>query len=228
MKRFTLIFSLLTVLLAGGLAASAGGCDPELYDCDTDAGFDISVRYPLAIMSYDFAEAAIEQFVSDTTTSFITAFLDMDLPDFVVGPWFLDIASEEFWFSNTVVSVVFTISDYTGGAHPNSYYRTFTFDLTAGAEIALADVFAVPNALDTIYPIVRADLLAQMGGDASMLSFIDPGTGTDPANYQNFAVAPGELIFFFPPYQVAPYAAGAFQVSIPFASLPGLLAPPFA
>jgi hypothetical protein len=41
-------------------------------------------------------------------------------------------------------------------------------------------------------------------------------------------ITPDALTFFFPPYQVAAYAAGPQTVSIPLAQLGALLAPPFA
>lgn len=226
MKRL-LLGVLLAVLVSGVLTASAGGCDPEQHDCEADGGFDITVRYPLSVMSYDFAESAIEQFIRDTTQSFLTTFLDMNLPEAGTAAWFLEITSEEFWYSNAIVSVVLTISDYTGGAHGNMTYNTSTFDLSAGTTLTLNDLFIAADPLPTLFPLVSQDLQNQMGTNAD-ITWIEGGTGLNPDNYLNFAVTDGELIFFFPPYQVAPYAAGPFQVSIPFSAIQTILAPPFA
>jgi peptidoglycan-N-acetylglucosamine deacetylase len=216
------------LLLVSGIAVSAGGCDPEqVLDCDADTGFDISVRYPLSIVSYDFAQTQIAQFIADSTQNFLSAFSATDLPEFVTSPWFLDIASEEMAYSDDIISVVMTVSDYTGGAHGNVFYKTFTFDLSTEKQLTLNDLFTAPDPLPTLFPLVSQELQNQMDGYAD-LTWIEDGTGLNIDNYQNFAVGEDELIFFFPPYQVAPYAAGSFQVRIPFSAIQTILAPPFA
>jgi hypothetical protein len=77
-----------------------------------------------------------------------------------------------------------------------------------------------------ISPIVQRDLLTQMANFGDV-QWIADGTGTNPDNYQRFALTDEMLIFFFDEYQVAPYAAGPFQVSIPLQNIANILAPEF-
>jgi hypothetical protein len=141
--------------------------------------------------------------------------------------YFLSIGYDEYRFSNDIISLLFTISDYTGGAHPNSYYRTFTFDLVEEHVLTLDDVFVnTADALSVISPLVQQNLLTQ-AGDMSDPTWIEQGTGFVPENYQNFAITPDELIFFFPPYQVAAYAAGPQEVHLPLEQIGSVLAAAF-
>jgi hypothetical protein len=72
---------------------------------------------------------------------------------------------------------------------------------------------------------VQADLTAQMGEFADPQWILD-GTSSLEA-YMNFVVTQDALVFFFPPYQVAAYAAGPQMVAIPLEQLSGVLTSPF-
>jgi hypothetical protein len=102
------------------------------------------------------------------------------------------------------------------------------FDLAQEQQVMLDDLFtSTEDALAVISPIVQADLTAQMDEDLADPQWIEDGTGTNPDNYQNFVLTEDSLIFFFPPFQVAPYAAGAFEVTIPLADISSVLAPEY-
>ncbi|MBI5959560.1 MAG: DUF3298 domain-containing protein, partial [Chloroflexi bacterium] len=143
------------------------------------------------------------------------------------GPLSLYIEYETFQFSPNVISLNFTISTYTGGAHPNSYFRSFMFDLTGQRVLALQDLFLPGiDALGVIAPIAQQSLIAQLG-DAIDPAWLAQGAGPDPVNYQNVVITPDALVIYFSPYQVVAYAAGPQVVSIPLADLAAILAPPF-
>ena len=140
------------------------------------------------------------------------------------GPLALSIDYETFNFSEDVLSLKFTIYDYTGGAHGNTTFRTLTFDLAAGRELALGDLFQPGvDPLATVAPIVLADLQTQLG-DMTDASWLEMGTAPVPENYASWVLAEDALIFFFPPYQVAAYAAGPQTVTIPLSDLTFVLA----
>jgi peptidoglycan-N-acetylglucosamine deacetylase len=165
-------------------------------------------------------------FVAEQKSLFLQ-YLNIDSVDLLpasYAPWTLTMDYETTNHSDDVISIVYTISEYTGGAHPNSYFRTFTFNLTENELIEFDDLFIEgASPLETIAPLVQADLTEQMGEFADA-EWIERGTGEDPLNYQNFALTEDELIFYFPPYQVAAYAAGTFEVRIPLSDLSGILA----
>jgi hypothetical protein len=239
MSKVLSVLVLVLILLVGVVPANAqdediclqqgGTWDPATGKCEVALSLTMNIDYPMEFVSYPFAKDALDQFVRDSRIAFLTP---LTTPDFYYspGPLALDITYQTFQFSDTVTSVQFDVYEYTGGAHPNSYYRTFVFDLGQERVLTLNDLFvAGVNPLDTIFPIVQADLQAQLTtmevpADGA---WIDDGTGTIPENYQNFVLTEDSLIFLFPPYQVAPYAVGPFTVTIPLANLSGILAPEF-
>jgi len=128
------------------------------------------------------------------------------------------------------VSYVFKIYEDTGGAHPNGFYSTLTFDMN-GNMVELADLFK-PGAryLDRLsteaYKLVVAQLKEKSGTtklDDTQLETVRMGTEPSPEALQFFYLDSGNLVLVFPPYQVAAYAAGSFEAKIPLASLKDIL-----
>jgi len=134
------------------------------------------------------------------------------------------------------VSYIFTTSEDTGGAHPNSFFTTFTFDTDpstgsthstssgqAGSVLALADLF-VPGAdyLGTLSHIARAKLPALIGQYADQKMIAD-GTAPNTKNFQNFFVDNATLAILFDPYTVASYAVGPQTLQIPISDLSSIL-----
>ncbi len=196
--------------------------------CTIQHRIDIDVSYPITLAQYPIVEQVVDEFIAETRSQFLGFVTAPEMFTFPsVGGFFLSISYDEYRFSDTIVSLVFTIGDYTGGAHPNSWYTTFTFDLEQGQEITLDDLFVEgSNPLAVISPIIQQDLLARIG-EMTDPTWVEQGTGENPDNYQNFAITPDQLIFFFPPYQVAAYAAGPQEASIPLSQIRAILAPLF-
>jgi len=224
MLAFALVVSALPTFAQDDPCVGRGGTvDTATGRCHASTGVEIEVDIPITLAAYPFAQDTIDAFIKGHYQAFLGWFADTELVFTASFPWSLYITYEEYAHSDTVQSVVFTISEYTGGAHPNSYYMTFTFDLAGERVLALDDLFTdVEAGLTAVMPIARAQLETAMG-DMALPDFINPGTEPTPENYANFALTPDSLIIFFPPYQVAPYAAGPQQVTIPLADLAGVL-----
>lgn len=125
----------------------------------------------------------------------------------------------DFYESPDTVSYVYHMYADTMGAHPNVYYRTFTYDRATGEGLALDDIFS-PTAdhLDVLSTLSREKLPAQL----KALSGVDPdadmlnaGTTPDADNYQNFYLEGDAVVIVFPPYQIGPWVLGVQEVSIP-------------
>ena len=124
-------------------------------------------------------------------------------------------------------SYVFTIFVDTLGAHPNAFYRTFTFDLATGAELKIDDLFLPrANYLTRLSAIAEFELGKALGEFADP-EYIRQGVTPEAINFQSFAIDGANLVLIFPPYQVAPYAAGTQTVSIPLAQLAEILKPEY-
>ena len=180
------------------------------------------VNYPTSIADQPFIVTAVNGIVDTNIDNFTTA--AEDIPN-SPGDLFMELTFEIYEYNADIFSVVFTISDYLGGAHPNSYFQTLTFDRATQQQLSLLNLFNGNNPLPTIEPIVVAALQAKLGNDAATLQWIQDGTGQDLNNYRNFAVDANNLIILFENYQVAPYAAGPSTVMIPLTELASIWNP---
>jgi hypothetical protein len=123
------------------------------------------------------------------------------------------------------VSYVYQIYEDMGGAHPNTYYTTFTFD-QSGTALDLADLFK-PGAryLDRLsklsYDYLVVDLAKRFSVklDEDQLDWVRMGTEPSPEALQFFYLDQSNLVIIFPPYQVAAYVAGKSEVRIPLSEL---------
>lgn len=117
-----------------------------------------------------------------------------------------------------VISIVFEIYMFEGGAHGNTTFYGFNYSSKDKKEIQLTDLFPnQPDYLDKISKYCFTDLTKQiterMG--ATDGSWIDQGTQPKLENFSVFLVNKDSIVFYFPQYQVAPYAAGDFKVIYP-------------
>jgi len=118
-------------------------------------------------------------------------------------------------------SVVFTVWQNVGGAHPQTFYQAFNWNVGKSAPITFDSLFKPgTKPLDVIYPEVNRYLQRQQG----MTDPVPQGVGLDPANYQNFALTDDELIFFFSQGELFAESGGPVQASVPRAVVAPMLA----
>ncbi len=135
----------------------------------------------------------------------------------------LDIGYFYSRFSKDIISFKFNTEDYTGGAHPGHDVVCFTYDLEKGERMDLADFFIEnSNFLERISAYSVNLLMQNQFADEE---WIRGGAGESLDNFRRFVIAENSFIFYFPPYQVAPYAAGESQVIVPFSELKDVLSP---
>lgn len=134
--------------------------------------------------------------------------------------------------SPKTVTYVYIIYQDTLGAHPNTYYRTFTFDRETGENIHLDELFAAGTPyLERLSERARADLprimarIADISPEEVDRANIESGTVPIADAFQNFAIEGSTLRLIFPPYQVGPYAYGSIEVPIPLSDLADILDP---
>lgn len=120
--------------------------------------------------------------------------------------------------SPATVSYLYHMYADTLGAHPNAYYRTFTFDKKTGEGLHLDDIFVSENYVDILSEKSRASLKETLGENAST-EMLEAGTTPFADNFQNFYLSDNDFVIVFPPYQVGPYAIGTQEVRIPRSEL---------
>jgi len=120
------------------------------------------------------------------------------------------------------VSYIFTMQADTLGAHPTTYFRTFTFNTQTGESLTLGDLFVpTSNYLAILSAEARNKLpatIASMAGSSSDTAAIQSGTTPDADNFQNWFIEGDSLVLIFPPYQVAAYSLGAVTLHLPLSA----------
>lgn len=133
-------------------------------------------------------------------------------------PYEMDATSQSFKSAQTQ-SVVLKIFQDVGGAHPVTWYKSFTYNVPQGKPVTLDTLFAPgTKPMDAVFPIVQRELQKQTG----LTQQISPGDGMDPSHYQNFAITDDAVIFFFSQGELLPSDAGATSASVPRTALPPL------
>ncbi len=129
--------------------------------------------------------------------------------------------------SPRTVSYIYTLALDTLGAHGNTDYKTFTFDLQNGRALKLNDLF-IPESgyLSRLSGLTRASLGAELES-APDDPMIAAGTTPTDASFQHFFLDNDSLVILFPPYAVASYAAGPQTVAIPRSELKNILKPEY-
>ena len=126
-----------------------------------------------------------------------------------------------------VLSFCTRTESYTGGAHPNHAYQSWTLDLRTGEPIALRDIVtsrrdfltAVATAFRSQYP-GREDETFQRTIDAQLES-IYPYLDWDKSTVWTM-LPEGGIRVYFSAYELAPYAAGDFILTLTPEANPGL------
>lgn len=201
--------------------------------------YNISARYPKAPLGEEASQDAnaaaasiIEKWIATTTAEF-SAFAQ-NIPDeekgylAETGRKYELIISYIPYSSGSTRSLEFDVYMDTGGAHPNGFFRTFIFDAT-GQLLELSDLFRNGSPyLEKLSEIslaqVRAEVSERLGEDAGEVLF-EEGMRPTAENFANAVLDNDALVILFPPYQVAPYAAGTFTVRIPFKDIENIIRP---
>lgn len=112
-----------------------------------------------------------------------------------------------------IISITFSISSYTGGAHGDLFVNVMNYDLKTGKEITLADMFADPQkAIELFSQGSPAKLRAALGEGDIEEEMLSDGTAPTDTNFAQFALNPNGLAVEFQPYQVGPWSIGQQHV----------------
>ncbi|MEY4747653.1 MAG: endo,4-beta-xylanase-like protein [Candidatus Parcubacteria bacterium] len=110
-----------------------------------------------------------------------------------------------------VISIRLSISQYTGGAHPNTLLSGMNFDRASGKRLLQDDALKlIGKTITEISSEATAQLKAKLGD-----AMFEEGANTNPENFSSFTISQDAVTFIFQPYQVASYAAGPQEVSLP-------------
>lgn len=224
--------------------ATATSSAPEAHITEHATYYDVDLAYPsvtpiASVSAYanEKAVATMKAAMQDTADQFKTDgnFANLTHDDIqIMG---LDQRKESLgaeyktYTGGRTVSYVFVIYEDTHGAHPNTFYRTFTFDTQNGEQLGLADLFAPGvNYLGALSTIASKQLPALVAAREQVsvsevdTDYLHSGIAPEPDSFQNWYISGNSLVIVFPPYQVGPYALGTVELPIPFSQLSTLRA----
>jgi len=164
-------------------------------------------------------QAALKSFADDFIQAFVqekNAFTD----------WNVERSASLVYASDSLLTVLFEESGYTGGAHPYSGARYLVLDAQNGEVLHLADLLNNGYAASLNIEGEKAFREARGLTDASSLD--EAGFIFDNnvfALNNNFGVTQEGLVFYFNSYEIAPYAMGPTQIQIPFEDFQSLIRP---
>ena len=203
------------------------------YDIATNYASRTLLRVDIGTAADDTAVAAMKDFITSTVAQFKKdgKYANLTAQDIQMrfSGGRKDALNIVYLISTAprTVSYIYTTYMDTGGAHGNTFFRTFTFDTKTGASLSLADLFT-PDAdyLMALSKIARAKL-PDMLKENMVPQMLNDGTTPDAKNFANFFIDNDALKIQFAPYEVAPYSAGPQTLYIPLSQLSSILKPEY-
>jgi hypothetical protein len=139
---------------------------------------------------------------------------------------------EDIFYANNFISVIYSVSWYgASAAHPNYHFETYNFLLNPLVRINGIDAcfdnseFAFDAVITFVRNSLKEETYCEIDADGNSIGDQIP-TLTDEWIIQGtenwaclnaFSFSKEGIVINFAPYQVGPYAAGAFTVKIPYA-----------
>ncbi|BBX83263.1 esterase [Mycolicibacterium aubagnense] len=184
---------------------------------DTSRGYALNISYPI---DYPDQQAVVD-YITQTRDGYVNV---AKMPGPHETSYELDTTATQYTAAippHNTQSVVFKTFQDVGGAHPQTFYKSFNWDQNQRKPITIDSLFAPgTQPFPVILPMVQGELVRQSAQPVLM----PPAAGLDPDTYQNFAITNDSLIFFFSQGQVLPESAGAVQVTVPRAPIEAMLA----
>ncbi len=175
--------------------------------------YKINITYP--ITKYIKINKIITEMISNILNEFISISKRNKQLNFY---YTLYITYDTYMYKN-LTQYIFKISEFTGGAHPNNYIKTFRFykdNIINIDDLVNND----KNILSKLSENTRKIFLSKdMFKDNSLISMVLDGTRPNKSNFKNFIFTNNGLLILFDYYQVAPYYLGIQKVIIPYNKL---------
>lgn len=138
------------------------------------------------------------------------------------GCWELETQTDTTYTGPKVLTVRIETSAYTGGAHPSSNLALYMFDRETGRALSLTDLVSDTTALLNVVERTfrrQQELLPKTNLEEEGY-FLQDGRFFLPAN---IGVNRTGMIFYYNPYEIASYALGPIEVTVPYDQLGGIL-----
>lgn len=207
------VHSVSMVGAVGGLGTYDLGY-PQMDGLAPDHPVNVAFRRPTEAVRAEFASVITDRTGEESGTG-----SEAGSPDSLSGSGMVLLSDDR------VVSVVYEFRiEWAGAAGPDDRVDSILIDLATGAEVGLGDLFMAGSPwLETVGFLARQELAARLG-EAGLWPD-GRGLGPEASNYAVFGLTTDDLVLRFASHQVAPGVAGTPEVTVPWASLAGLVDP---
>ena len=167
--------------------------------------YKINIDYP--VTDYKKLNRLINKKINYYQRLFLKEIKDSDV---IIWDYYTLFINYDSYTYNNIVSYVFFVEYFVGGAHPNHDIFTVNYDTKSNKFI---DVNSVKN-LNEISEYSRSKLIRDKRVvDTGML--LD-GTKPNKENFKNFVFTDNGYLFYFKRYQIAPYSSGDISLLVPY------------
>lgn len=203
----------------------------------TEKGVDstyISIRYP------QFQREDIDQFIQKLllgdNPNHSYKNLDKLADDFIQGyekvingdktyqqAWFNEVNIQVTQPFSGIVSLENLYSSYTGGAHGTYGTSYYNYDVAKHRVIKLNDLFSDENLAKLT---ARVEVFFRKRENLSPQATLKDAYFFENGQFaltENFQIRENDLLFFYNPYEIKPYAAGTTRLDIPFSEIKDLI-----
>lgn len=188
--------------------------------------FTMNIEFPAMLDNSDPRTAGFNHHIDTLIQTEISGFKQI-VSEMPVDPNFAASSFEGkyslLFQSDAIASIKFDFSGYTSGAaHPYHYSKTVNYRVDQGRSLSLNELFLPGSSyLEAISSYCVAELSKRDIG----FEMFSEGAAPRPENYRNWNITPDGLMVTFDEYQVAPYAAGAQTVVVPYRELQAAIHP---
>lgn len=185
----------------------------------------ISIKYP--VTKYAILNEAIKVFINAEQNNFKENINGLATISSAKGNLEINYKS---YISDRIISLQFNENIDTGGAHGNFVTITLNYDKNLDKVLKTSDLFKDQNQyLNDLSLLIKPRLKIEL----EKIQFqdniwLEEGAGPKEDNYKQFVFTKDGLTFFFDPYQIAPYTAGAQDIILTYQELSSLLLPEYS
>lgn len=182
----------------------------------------------LIVPDQDVADAIIIDYLNRTDKAHASAeslyaeILDRDNPDDRNAPYLSQITFQPTRLDQSIFSLLGNTVTHKGYAHPEVTAESVTYDLVTGEVLAISDVLNNSVRPDLLYEKIIASLQRQ-ANDVSLYEDYEKTVSALLENPTNWYFSENGLVFYYSPYEIAPYASGIITAEIEYANLTGML-----
>ena len=200
---------------------------PILFHEARKGRYEISIETPQMLTPRGEAATAFEQAARAIAfgKNAVKEYREMERPMAKGAENYYEATYELSYADPKLISLVFTIATFSGGAHPNSARIALLFDLAAGRALKLADVLADPKtAVAEIAARCKTQLEEQAKKEDWEL-FDNADVAAVVGEDTNWAADKEGVEILFDPYSVAPYVVGPRECRLSYADVKQWLNP---